>query len=61
MSGTGQGPRRVAAEQAFAADEEIGPDLVAVDWSATPLGPPAGWPLSLCTAVSILLSSRFAM
>ncbi|MGX9788646.1 SpoIIE family protein phosphatase [Mycobacterium sp. MMS18-G62] len=45
----------------FAADEEIGSDLAAVDWTATPLGPPAEWPQSLQTAVDILLSSRFAM
>ncbi|MFK3731713.1 SpoIIE family protein phosphatase [Streptomyces sp. NPDC088090] len=45
----------------FAADQEIGPDLAAVDWAATPLGPPDGWPQSLRTAVSILLSSRFSM
>ena len=45
----------------FAADEEIGRDLVAVDWAATPLGPPGSWPQSLQTAVDILLSSRFPM
>ena len=45
----------------FGADGEIGRDLAQVDWSATPLGPPGGWPQSLRTAVSILLSSRFAM
>ncbi|MFI5614377.1 SpoIIE family protein phosphatase [Amycolatopsis sp. NPDC051903] len=45
----------------FAADEEVGPDLARVDWSATPIGPPSGWSQSLQTAVSILLSSRFSM
>lgn len=45
----------------FAADDEVGRDLAAVDWAATPLGPAARWPQSLKTAVSILLSSRFAM
>jgi PAS domain S-box-containing protein len=45
----------------FAADAEVGGDLAAVDWAATPLGPPDGWPQSLRTAVSILLSSRFSM
>ncbi|MEV0676486.1 SpoIIE family protein phosphatase [Actinosynnema sp. NPDC050436] len=45
----------------FAVDDEVGPDLASVDWAATPLGPPAGWPQSLRTAVSILLSSRFPM
>ena len=45
----------------FAADAGIGRDLAAVDWAATPLGPPGRWPQSLLTAVSILLSSRFPM
>jgi PAS domain S-box-containing protein len=45
----------------FRADQEIGRDLAAVDWAATPLGPVDGWPQSLRTAVNILLSSRFAM
>jgi PAS domain S-box-containing protein len=45
----------------FGADDEVGRDLARVDWAATPLGPPAEWPQSLQTAVSILLSSRFPM
>jgi PAS domain S-box-containing protein len=45
----------------FRADQEIGRDLAAVDWTSTSLGPVDGWPQSLRTAVSILLSSRFAM
>ncbi len=45
----------------FRADQEIGRDLAAVDWTSTPLGPVEGWPQSLRTAVNILLSSRFAM
>jgi PAS domain S-box-containing protein len=45
----------------FRADDEIGGDLAVVDWGSTPLGPPNGWPQSLRTAVSILLSSRFSM
>jgi PAS domain S-box-containing protein len=45
----------------FRADQEIGRDLLAVDWTATPLGPIEGWPQSLRTAINILLSSRFAM
>ncbi|USX54681.1 SpoIIE family protein phosphatase [Lentzea sp. HUAS12] len=45
----------------FAEGGEIGRDLAAVDWAATPLGPPDGWPQSLQTAVGILLSSRFSM
>lgn len=45
----------------FAADRSVGADLARVDWSATPLGPPDGWPVSLQTAVSILLASKFPM
>ena len=45
----------------FAADAEVGRDLAAVDWAATPLGRPGSWPQSLQTAVDILLSSRFSM
>lgn len=50
-----------AGADVFSADEEIGRDLARVDWAATPLGEPEGWPQSLRTAVSILLSSRFSM
>ena len=36
--------------------------LMAVyDWSASPLGPTGTWPQSLRTAISIMLSSRYAM
>ena len=45
----------------FAAGGQVGRDHAQVDWAATPLGPPEGWPQSLQTAVSILLSSRFPM
>ena len=31
------------------------------DWPATPLGPLASWPASLCTAVNICVASRFPM
>lgn len=31
------------------------------DWAATPLGPIGSWPQSLCTAVGIVLRSRFPM
>ncbi|MGE2728312.1 SpoIIE family protein phosphatase [Mycolicibacterium vaccae] len=45
----------------FDAGGAVGRDHARVDWAATPLGPPEGWPQSLQTAVSILLSSRFPM
>ncbi|WP_433305654.1 SpoIIE family protein phosphatase [Actinoplanes sp. CA-030573] len=47
--------------QVFAGGGDVGRDLETVVWEATPLGSPAGWPQSLRTAVSILLSSRFSM
>ncbi|HEY5430385.1 MAG TPA: SpoIIE family protein phosphatase [Solirubrobacteraceae bacterium] len=40
---------------------EVGRDLLAVDWAATPLGPIQTWPGSLTTVVRVLLTSRFAM
>ena len=61
MSGTERQPSAASRADVFAADDETGRDLAEVDWAATPLGPPAGWPQSLRTAVSILLSSRFPM
>ncbi|MEV4417929.1 SpoIIE family protein phosphatase [Catellatospora sp. NPDC049609] len=48
-------------DDVFSADPDVAPDLRAVDWAATPLGPVHGWPQSLRTAVSILLSSKFPM
>ncbi|MEU6058877.1 SpoIIE family protein phosphatase [Streptomyces sp. NPDC047097] len=57
----GREPAGGPAAGVFAGDEEVGRDLAAVDWESTPLGPPAGWPQSLQTAVDILLSSRFPM
>ncbi|MCO5972620.1 SpoIIE family protein phosphatase [Actinoallomurus soli] len=57
----GSGPPTAAGAGVFFVDGEVGRDLAVVDWAATPLGPPDGWPQSLQTAVSILLSSRFSM
>ncbi len=57
---TGDAERGLPAA-VFGADPDVGRDLAQVDWAATPLGPPSGWPQSLRTAVSILLSSRFPM
>ena len=57
---TGDADRGLPAA-VFGADPDVGRDLAQVDWAATPLGSPSGWPQSLQTAVSILLSSRFPM
>ncbi len=40
---------------------DVGLDMLAVDWAATPLGALEHWPNSLRTAVRIVLSSRFSM
>ena len=40
---------------------DVGRDLLAVDWDATPLEPPQAWPHSLTTIVRMLLTSRFSM
>jgi PAS domain S-box-containing protein len=40
---------------------ELGALMRGHDWTASPLGPPAGWPQSLRTAVSILINSRHPM
>ncbi len=39
-------------------DGELAARMRALDWTATPLGPPAQWPRSLKTAVRIMLTSR---
>lgn len=59
MTGTGVDGATPAA--VFATGGEVGFDHARVDWAGSPLGPPQGWPQSLQTAVSILLSSRFPM
>ncbi|MCD0497144.1 MULTISPECIES: ATP-binding protein [Achromobacter] len=38
---------------------EMGKRVAAYDWAATPLGPLAAWPPSLCVAVGMVMSSRF--
>ncbi|WP_205471468.1 SpoIIE family protein phosphatase [Nocardioides sp. SYSU D00038] len=47
--------------RALAAGGQVGQDLLAVDWDATPLGPPESWSLSLRNAVRILVTSKFSM
>ena len=45
----------------FRRSGDVGRNLLAVDWAATPLGPLKSWPNSLQAAVRIVLSSRFSM
>ena len=60
-AGTDPLPSNPTDVAVFDTDPAVGEDLARVDWAQTPLGPPAQWPQSLQTAVSILLSSRFSM
>ena len=49
----------VSAATKFLDGSEMAERIRAHDWSDTPLGSPAGWPLSLKTAVSMVLGSKF--
>ncbi len=40
---------------------QLGRDLLAVDWVATPLGRPSEWPQSLKSTLQVMLTSRFSM
>src|SRR3954466_11683367 len=40
---------------------DMGALMRAHDWTTSPLGPPAAWPQSLRTVVSLLLNSKFPM
>jgi PAS domain S-box-containing protein len=61
VSNISQQPSPIAeADRAFPAGEgEMADAIAAHDWSTTPLGPIAGWPQSLRSAVQICLSSGF--
>jgi signal transduction histidine kinase len=48
-------------EQVLAGGGEMGALMRSIDWSLTPLGPVEGWPGSLRTVVSVVLSSEHAM
>jgi len=48
-------------EDCLSGGGEMGVLMRSLDWSATPLGSVENWSQSLCTAVSICLSSRFPM
>lgn len=49
------------AARLFPGGGEMGSQIRALDWSQTRVGPMRTWPLSLRTAVSIMLGSRFPM
>jgi PAS domain S-box-containing protein len=48
-------------QRMFERSGELGRHLRAVDWAATPLGPPESWPQSLESVVRLMLTSRFSM
>ncbi len=48
-------------ESPFVGDSEMARRMREVDWVGTPLGPPAGWPPALRTAVELLLRSQLPM
>ena len=45
----------------FAAAGLAGRTCLELDWSKTPIGPPAGWPNSLRSMVSLAMASRFPL
>jgi hypothetical protein len=45
----------------LAGSGEMGALMRVTDWTRTPLGAPQSWPISLRTAVGIMLSSRYPM
>jgi hypothetical protein len=53
--------RDVVTQEFLAGGGEMGARMRALDWSRTPLGPPAAWPQSLKTIVRVMLDSRYAM
>jgi PAS domain S-box-containing protein len=61
MSQTGDASPPESTDPLFAGRPGVARDMAAVDWAATPLGPPEGWPSALRGVVRVLLTSRFAM
>ncbi|MGR7024703.1 SpoIIE family protein phosphatase [Geodermatophilus sp. URMC 62] len=49
------------ASSPFANGGEVGREMAARDWAATPVGPPEQWPSALRNLVRIVLTSRFSM
>ncbi len=56
-----QGGRTSDIDALFLSLGQLGRDLRAVDWAATPLGPPRQWPQSLKSTLQLMLTSRFSM
>ena len=56
-----RGSNRRGDEQIFRSGGEMGALMQSIDWSATPLGPVAGWSPALRTMVGLLLRNRFPL
>jgi PAS domain S-box-containing protein len=54
-------PIQPSSLDGLSAEGEIGKAMRAVDWMATPLGPPEAWPQSLRTSLELLLNSKHGM
>jgi PAS domain S-box-containing protein len=57
-SDNASGPAALAPDELFSDGGEAGAVLRGIDWSRKPVGPSAGWPASLRTALSLCLASR---
>ncbi|WP_207538932.1 PAS domain S-box protein [Sabulicella rubraurantiaca] len=54
--------QRVTSTSGYlAGDSEMARRMAALDWSASPLGPPEGWPAAIRTATALMLGSKFPM
>jgi signal transduction histidine kinase len=60
-AGDGKGIMHLPLDAILRDCGDTGALMRSLDWSTTPLGPPAGWPQSLRTSVSIVLASRFPL
>ncbi|WP_434625184.1 PAS domain-containing protein [Azospirillum sp. B2RO_4] len=57
----GAGGEKGGGPDIFTGGGEMGERMRRMDWSTTPLGPPAEWPQSLRTIVNLMLTSSFPM
>jgi len=54
-------PKTTSTPASLSGGGEMGERIRNFDWSQTPVGPIAGWPACLVTAVSIMLHTKFPM
>src|SRR5665647_2661307 len=60
-NGPAMQPLDDTVRELFYASGDVGRDLLAVDWTSTPLGAPSTWPQSLISVIRLLMGSRFSM